>query len=83
MVGLLILIGNGVASWEDYVQFCGRHNIMGVCNGNLFAVNEIYGLMPPGITIGVMGGLAFGISFMATILYLRRRPNWKMDLWLI
>jgi Na+-transporting NADH:ubiquinone oxidoreductase subunit B len=63
LVGALILIGTGVASWKIIVSgFAGAY-IMGFVM-NLFAVNE-YMAMPPEYH-WVMGGLAFGIVFMAT-----------------
>jgi Na+-transporting NADH:ubiquinone oxidoreductase subunit B len=63
LVGALILIGTGVASWKIIVSgFAGAY-IMGFIM-NLFAVNE-YMAMPPEYH-WVIGGLAFGIVFMAT-----------------
>jgi Na+-transporting NADH:ubiquinone oxidoreductase subunit B len=63
LVGALILIGTGVASWKIILSgFAGAY-IMGFVM-NLFAVNE-YMAMPPEYH-WVMGGLAFGIVFMAT-----------------
>ncbi|MDF2158983.1 NADH:ubiquinone reductase (Na(+)-transporting) subunit B [Algoriphagus sp. CAU 1675] len=63
LIGALILIATGVASWKIIVSgFAGAY-IMGVVM-NLFAVNE-YMAMPPQYH-WVMGGLAFGIVFMAT-----------------
>ena len=63
LVGALILIATGVASWKIIVSgFAGAY-IMGTVM-NLFAVNE-YMAMPPQYH-WVMGGLAFGIVFMAT-----------------
>ncbi|WP_075351748.1 NADH:ubiquinone reductase (Na(+)-transporting) subunit B [Algoriphagus marinus] len=63
ILGALILIGTGVASWKIILSgFAGAY-IMGFVM-NLFAVNE-YMAMPPQYH-WVMGGLAFGIVFMAT-----------------
>lgn len=63
LVGALILIGTGVASWKIiFSGFAGAY-IMGFVM-NLFAVNE-YMALPPQYH-WVMGGLAFGIVFMAT-----------------
>lgn len=63
LVGALILVATGVASWKIIVSgFAGAY-IMGTVM-NLFAVNE-YMAMPPQYH-WVMGGLAFGIVFMAT-----------------
>jgi len=63
LVGALILIATGVASWKIIVSgFAGAY-IMGTVM-NLLAVNE-YMAMPPQYH-WVMGGLAFGIVFMAT-----------------
>jgi Na+-transporting NADH:ubiquinone oxidoreductase subunit B len=63
LVGALILIGTGVASWKIIVSgFAGAY-IMGFIM-NLLAVNE-YMAMPPEYH-WVLGGLAFGIVFMAT-----------------
>ncbi|WP_296697968.1 NADH:ubiquinone reductase (Na(+)-transporting) subunit B [Algoriphagus sp.] len=63
LVGALILIATGVASWKIIVSgFAGAY-IMGAVM-NLLAVNE-YMAMPPQYH-WVMGGLAFGIVFMAT-----------------
>jgi Na+-transporting NADH:ubiquinone oxidoreductase subunit B len=63
LVGAVILIATGVASWKIIVSgFAGAY-IMGTVM-NLLAVNE-YMAMPPQYH-WVMGGLAFGIVFMAT-----------------
>ncbi|SFU05102.1 Na+-transporting NADH:ubiquinone oxidoreductase subunit B [Algoriphagus locisalis] len=63
LVGALILVATGVASWKIIVSgFAGAY-IMGFVM-NLFAVNE-YMALPPQYH-WVMGGLAFGIVFMAT-----------------
>jgi len=63
LVGALILIGTGVASWKIIVSgFAGAY-IMGFVM-NLLAVNEFMA-MPPQYH-WVMGGIAFGIVFMAT-----------------
>lgn len=63
LVGAVILIATGVASWKIIVSgFAGAY-IMGVVM-NLFAVNEYMAL--PAEYHWVMGGLAFGIVFMAT-----------------
>ncbi|MEN2281949.1 NADH:ubiquinone reductase (Na(+)-transporting) subunit B [Algoriphagus sp. SE2] len=63
LLGALILIATGVASWKIIVSgFAGAY-IMGTVM-NLLAVNE-YMAMPPQYH-WVMGGLAFGIVFMAT-----------------
>lgn len=63
LVGAAILIGTGVASWKIIVSgFAGAY-LMGFIL-NLFAVNE-YMALPPQYH-WVMGGLAFGIVFMAT-----------------
>ena len=63
LVGALILIATGVASWKIiFSGFAGAY-IMGFVM-NLFAVNE-YMALPPQYH-WVMGGLAFGIVFMAT-----------------
>ncbi|RAI87092.1 NADH:ubiquinone reductase (Na(+)-transporting) subunit B [Algoriphagus yeomjeoni] len=63
LVGALILIGTGVASWKIiFSGFAGAY-IMGFVM-NLFSVNE-YMSLPPQYH-WVMGGLAFGIVFMAT-----------------
>jgi Na+-transporting NADH:ubiquinone oxidoreductase subunit B len=63
LIGAAILIGTGVASWKIIVSgFAGAY-IMGL-GMNLFAVNE-YMAMPPEYH-WVVGGLAFGVVFMAT-----------------
>jgi Na+-transporting NADH:ubiquinone oxidoreductase subunit B len=63
LVGALILIATGVASWKIIVSgFAGAY-LMGFVM-NLFAVNE-YMALPPQYH-WVMGGLAFGVVFMAT-----------------
>lgn len=63
LLGALILIGTGVASWKIIVSgFAGAY-LMGFVM-NLFAVNEFMA-MPPQYH-WVMGGIAFGIVFMAT-----------------
>ncbi|MDN3205126.1 NADH:ubiquinone reductase (Na(+)-transporting) subunit B [Algoriphagus sediminis] len=63
LLGAAILIGTGVASWKIIVSgFAGAY-LMGLVM-NLFAVNEFMA-MPPQYH-WVMGGIAFGIVFMAT-----------------
>ncbi len=63
LVGAAILIATGVASWKIIVSgFAGAY-IMGLVM-NIFAVNEYMAL--PAEYHWVMGGLAFGIVFMAT-----------------
>jgi Na+-transporting NADH:ubiquinone oxidoreductase subunit B len=63
LIGAAILIVTGVASWKIIVSgFAGAY-IMGL-GMNLFAVNE-YMAMPPEYH-WVVGGLAFGVVFMAT-----------------
>ncbi|MBN3520525.1 NADH:ubiquinone reductase (Na(+)-transporting) subunit B [Algoriphagus lutimaris] len=63
LVGAVILIGTGVASWKIIVSgFAGAY-IMGAIL-NLLAVNE-YMALPPQYH-WVMGGMAFGLVFMAT-----------------
>jgi Na+-transporting NADH:ubiquinone oxidoreductase subunit B len=63
LLGAAILIGTGVASWKIIVSgFAGAY-LMGLLL-NLLAVNE-YMAMPPQYH-WVMGGLAFGLVFMAT-----------------
>lgn len=63
LIGAAILIGTGVASWKIIVSgFAGAY-VMGLVM-NLLAVNE-YMALPPQYH-WVMGGLAFGIVFMAT-----------------
>jgi Na+-transporting NADH:ubiquinone oxidoreductase subunit B len=63
LIGAAILIATGVASWKIIVSgFAGAY-VMGLVM-NLLAVNE-YMALPPQYH-WVMGGLAFGIVFMAT-----------------
>ncbi|GMQ31208.1 NADH:ubiquinone reductase (Na(+)-transporting) subunit B [Algoriphagus confluentis] len=63
LLGAVILIGTGVASWKIIVSgFAGAY-LMGLVM-NIFAVNEFMA-MPPQYH-WVMGGLAFGVIFMAT-----------------
>jgi Na+-transporting NADH:ubiquinone oxidoreductase subunit B len=63
LIGAVILIATGVASWKIIVSgFAGAY-FMGL-GMNLFAVNEYMAL--PAEYHWVMGGLAFGIVFMAT-----------------
>ncbi|ERM84899.1 Na(+)-translocating NADH-quinone reductase subunit B [Rhodonellum psychrophilum GCM71 = DSM 17998] len=63
LIGAAILIGTGVASWKIIVSgFAGAY-LMGLIM-NAFAVNE-YMAMGPEYHL-VMGGLAFGVVFMAT-----------------
>jgi Na+-transporting NADH:ubiquinone oxidoreductase subunit B len=63
LIGALILVGTGVASWKIIVSgFAGAY-IMGFVM-NLFAVNEYMSMAPE--YHWVVGGLAFGIVFMAT-----------------
>lgn len=63
LVGAVILIATGVGSWKIIVSgFAGAY-VMGLVM-NLLAVNE-YMALPPEYH-WVMGGLAFGIVFMAT-----------------
>jgi Na+-transporting NADH:ubiquinone oxidoreductase subunit B len=63
LIGAAILIATGVASWKIiFSGFAGAY-IMGFVM-NLFAVNEYMALHPQYHC--VMGGLAFGIVFMAT-----------------
>ena len=63
LIGAAILIGTGVASWKIIVSgFAGAYVMALVMN--LLAVNE-YMALPPQYH-WVMGGLAFGIVFMAT-----------------
>lgn len=63
LVGAVILIGTGVASWKIIVSgFAGAY-AMGLIM-NIFAVNEYMAMGPE--YHWVMGGLAFGIVFMAT-----------------
>lgn len=63
LLGALILVGTGVASWKIIVSgFAGAY-LMGLVM-NLFDMNEFMA-MPPQYH-WVMGGIAFGIVFMAT-----------------
>jgi len=63
LIGAVILIGTGVASWKIIVSgFAGAY-AMGLIL-NIFAVNEYMAMAPQ--YHWVMGGLAFGIVFMAT-----------------
>lgn len=63
LIGAVILIATGVASWKIIVSgFAGAY-LMGLLL-NVLAVNEFMA-MPPQYH-WVMGGLAFGIVFMAT-----------------
>ncbi|MGY6558533.1 MAG: NADH:ubiquinone reductase (Na(+)-transporting) subunit B [Nitritalea sp.] len=63
LVGAAILVGTGVASWKIIVGgFAGAY-IMGALM-NLLAVNEYMAM--PAEYHWVMGGLAFGVVFMAT-----------------
>ncbi len=63
LIGAVILIATGVGSWKIIVSgFAGAY-VMGFVM-NLLAVNE-YMALPPEYH-WVMGGLAFGIVFMAT-----------------
>jgi Na+-transporting NADH:ubiquinone oxidoreductase subunit B len=63
LLGAVILIATGVGSWKIIVAgFAGTY-IMGLVM-NLLAVNE-YMALPPHYHL-VMGGVAFGIVFMAT-----------------
>ncbi|RPA70060.1 NADH:ubiquinone reductase (Na(+)-transporting) subunit B [Cyclobacteriaceae bacterium YHN15] len=63
LIGAVILIGTGVASWKIIVSgFAGAY-AMGLIL-NLFAANEYMAMAPQ--YHWVMGGLAFGIVFMAT-----------------
>ncbi|MCH7402372.1 NADH:ubiquinone reductase (Na(+)-transporting) subunit B [Belliella kenyensis] len=63
LVGAIILVATGVASWKIIVSgFAGAY-LMGLVM-NAFAVNE-YMAMGPEYHL-VMGGLAFGVVFMAT-----------------
>jgi Na+-transporting NADH:ubiquinone oxidoreductase subunit B len=63
LIGAVILIGTGVASWKIIVSgFAGAY-AMGLIM-NIFAVNEYMAMGPE--YHWVMGGLAFGIVFMAT-----------------
>ncbi|UCS95323.1 NADH:ubiquinone reductase (Na(+)-transporting) subunit B [Echinicola marina] len=63
LLGAAVLVGTGVASWKIIVSgFAGTY-IMGLIM-NAFAVNEFMA-MPAHYHL-VMGGVAFGIVFMAT-----------------
>jgi Na+-transporting NADH:ubiquinone oxidoreductase subunit B len=63
LIGAVILIGTGVASWKIiFSGFAGAY-VMGLIL-NLFAANQFMA-MPPQYH-WVMGGLAFGVVFMAT-----------------
>ncbi|SMD43136.1 Na+-transporting NADH:ubiquinone oxidoreductase subunit B [Aquiflexum balticum DSM 16537] len=63
LIGAVILIGTGVASWKIIVSgFAGAY-LMGLVL-NIFAVNEFMAMAPEYHL--VMGGLAFGVVFMAT-----------------
>lgn len=63
LIGAVILIATGVASWKIIVSgFAGAY-LMGLVM-NLFAVNEYMAMGPE--YHWVVGGLAFGIVFMAT-----------------
>ncbi|WP_288372893.1 NADH:ubiquinone reductase (Na(+)-transporting) subunit B [uncultured Algoriphagus sp.] len=63
LIGAVILIGTGVASWKIIVSGFGGAYVMGLVM-NLFAANEFMA-MAPHLHL-VMGGLAFGVVFMAT-----------------
>jgi Na+-transporting NADH:ubiquinone oxidoreductase subunit B len=63
LVGAAILIGTGVASWKIIVSAFGGAYLMGLVM-ELLAVNTYMG-MPAHYHL-VIGGLAFGIVFMAT-----------------
>lgn len=63
LIGAVILVATGVASWKIIVSgFAGAY-LMGLVM-NLFAVNEYMAMAPE--YHWVVGGLAFGIVFMAT-----------------
>lgn len=63
LIGAVILIATGVASWKIIVSgFAGAY-FMGLIM-NLFAVNEYMSMAPE--YHWVVGGLAFGVVFMAT-----------------
>jgi len=63
LVGAAILVGTGVASWKIIVSgFAGAYLMAFVMN--VFAVNEYMAMAPE--YHWVMGGLAFGVVFMAT-----------------
>jgi Na+-transporting NADH:ubiquinone oxidoreductase subunit B len=63
LIGAAILLFTGVASWKIIVSSFGGAYLMGLVM-NLLAVNE-YMALPAHYHL-VMGGLAFGIVFMAT-----------------
>lgn len=63
LIGAAILIGTGVGSWKIILSGFGGAYAMALVM-NLFAVNEFMG-MAPHLHL-VMGGLAFGVVFMAT-----------------
>lgn len=63
LVGAVILVATGVASWKIIVGGFGGAYAMGLVM-NALAVNE-YMAMPAHYHL-VMGGLAFGVVFMAT-----------------
>jgi Na+-transporting NADH:ubiquinone oxidoreductase subunit B len=63
LIGAAILLFTGVASWKIMVSAFGGAYLMGVVM-NLLAVNE-YMALPSHYHL-VMGGIAFGIVFMAT-----------------
>lgn len=63
LVGAAILVGTGVASWKIIVSgFAGAYLMAFIMN--VFAVNEYMAMAPE--YHWVMGGLAFGVVFMAT-----------------
>jgi Na+-transporting NADH:ubiquinone oxidoreductase subunit B len=63
LIGAAILIGTGVASWKIIVSGFGGAYLMGLVM-NMFAVNEYMAM--PAEYHWVIGGLAFGVVFMAT-----------------
>lgn len=63
LIGAVILVATGVASWKIIVGGFGGAYVMGLVM-NALAVNE-YMAMPAHYHL-VMGGLAFGVVFMAT-----------------
>ncbi|TFV96231.1 NADH:ubiquinone reductase (Na(+)-transporting) subunit B [Algoriphagus kandeliae] len=63
LIGAVILIYTGVASWKIIVSGFGGAYLMGLVM-NLFASNEFMAMAPH--FHWVMGGLAFGVVFMAT-----------------
>lgn len=63
LIGAAILLFTGVASWKIMVSAFGGAYLMGLVM-NLLAVNE-YMALPSHYHL-VMGGIAFGIVFMAT-----------------